>query len=180
MISTLELTKAASQKEGSHYGATKGSDATEGPPADATHSERFRDNLFAFLDGPCMFKVNIANIIIIIVNGAFFFCLLVGMHTSRGGRRPSGRRSPGAGPTRWATRSRRGAPGAGSAVAAATPTRPRRSPSSPSRWIGRRAATTTQRDKYHERVERESSLLCPPPGSTDPERFATVSRITNS
>ena len=25
MISTLELTKAASQKEGSHYGATKGS-----------------------------------------------------------------------------------------------------------------------------------------------------------
>ena len=30
MISTLELTKAASQKEGSHYGATKGSDATEG------------------------------------------------------------------------------------------------------------------------------------------------------
>ena len=28
MISTLELTKAASQKEGSHYGATKGSDAT--------------------------------------------------------------------------------------------------------------------------------------------------------
>ena len=75
MISTLELTKAASQKEGSHYGATKGSDATEGPPADATHSERFRDNLFAFLDGPCMFKVNIANIIIIIVNGAFFFCL---------------------------------------------------------------------------------------------------------
>ena len=81
MISTLELTKAASQKEGSHYGATKGSDATEGPPADATHSERFRDNLFAFLDGPCMFKVNIANIIIIIVNGAFFFCLLVGMQT---------------------------------------------------------------------------------------------------
>ena len=69
MISTLELTKAASQKEGSHYGATKGSDATEGPPADATHSERFRDNLFAFLDGPCMFKVNIANIIIIIVDG---------------------------------------------------------------------------------------------------------------
>ena len=39
MISTLELTKAASQKEGSHYGATKGSDATEGPPADATHSD---------------------------------------------------------------------------------------------------------------------------------------------
>jgi hypothetical protein len=70
MISTLELTKAGSQKEGSHYGATKGSDATEGPPADATHSERFRDNLFAFLDGPTMFKVNIANIIIIIVNGA--------------------------------------------------------------------------------------------------------------
>ena len=69
MISTLELTKAGSQKEGSHYGATKGSDATEGPPADATHSERFRDNLFAFLDGPCMFKVNIANIIIIIVDG---------------------------------------------------------------------------------------------------------------
>ena len=30
MISTLELTKAGSQKEGSHYGATKGSDATEG------------------------------------------------------------------------------------------------------------------------------------------------------
>ena len=150
MISTLELTKAASQKEGSHYGATKGSDATEGPPADATHSERFRDNLFAFLDGPCMFKVNIANIIIIIVDG----CVT--------------------GPTRWATRSRRGGPGAGSAVAAATPTRPRRSPSSPRR-IGRRAATTTQRDKYHERVERESSLLCPPPGSTDPERFATVS-----
>ena len=51
MISTLELTKAASQKEGSHYGATKGSDATEGPPADATHSERFRDNLFAILEG---------------------------------------------------------------------------------------------------------------------------------
>ena len=68
MISTLELTKAGSQKEGSRYGATKGSDATEGPPADATHSERFRDNLFAFLDGPCMFKVNIANIIIIIVD----------------------------------------------------------------------------------------------------------------
>ena len=81
MISTLELTKAGSQKEGSRYGATKGSDATEGPPADATHSEKFRDNLFAFLDGPCMFKVNIANIIIIIVNGAFFFCLLVGMQT---------------------------------------------------------------------------------------------------
>ena len=40
-----------------------------GPPDDATHSERFRDNLFAFLDGPCMFKVNIANIIIIIVDG---------------------------------------------------------------------------------------------------------------
>ena len=46
MISTLELTKAASQKEGSHYGATKGSDATEGPPPDATCSEKFRDNLF--------------------------------------------------------------------------------------------------------------------------------------
>ena len=30
MISTLELTKAASQKEGSHYGATKGSDAMAG------------------------------------------------------------------------------------------------------------------------------------------------------
>ena len=81
MISTLELTKAASQKEGSHYGATKGSNATEGPPPDATHSEKFRDNLFAFLDGPTMFKVNIANIIIIIVNGAFFFCLLVGIQT---------------------------------------------------------------------------------------------------
>ena len=44
MISTLELTKAASQKEGSHYGATKGSDATEGPPADgrraATRTQR--------------------------------------------------------------------------------------------------------------------------------------------
>ena len=57
MISTLELTKAGSQKEGSHYGATKGSDATEGPPADATCSEKFRDNLFAFLDGPFVFKL---------------------------------------------------------------------------------------------------------------------------
>ena len=78
MISTLELTKAGSQKEGSHYGATKGSDATEGPPADATCSEKFRDNLFAFLDGPFVFKLMIANIVIIIVDGAFFFFLLVG------------------------------------------------------------------------------------------------------
>ena len=67
MISTLELTKAGSQKEGSHYGATKGSDATEGPPADATCSEKFRDNLFAFLDGPFVFKLMIANIVIIMV-----------------------------------------------------------------------------------------------------------------
>ena len=73
MISTLELTKAGSQKEGSHYGATKGSDATEGPPADATCSEKFRDNLFAFLDGRFVFKLMIANIVIIIVDGAFFF-----------------------------------------------------------------------------------------------------------
>ena len=78
MISTLELTKAGSQKEGSHYGATKGSDATEGPPADATCSEKFRDNLFAFLDGRFVFKLMIANIVIIIVDGAFFFFLLVG------------------------------------------------------------------------------------------------------
>ena len=89
MISTLELTKAASQKEGSHYGATKGSDATEGPPADATHSERFRDNLFAFLDGPCMFKVNIANIIIIIVGG------ITKKGAARALGRPVGRRDQG-------------------------------------------------------------------------------------
>jgi len=38
MISTLELTKAGSQKEGSHYGATKGSDATEGPTVDRSAS----------------------------------------------------------------------------------------------------------------------------------------------
>ena len=78
MIMTLELTRAASKKDGLAYGASKGFDATQERPADATCSERFRDNLFRFLDGPCMFKVKIANIIIIIVNGAFFFFLMVG------------------------------------------------------------------------------------------------------
>jgi hypothetical protein len=78
MIMTLELTRAASKKDGLAYGASKGFDATQKHPTDATCSERFRDNLFGFLDGPCMFKVNIANILIIIVNGAFFFFLMVG------------------------------------------------------------------------------------------------------
>mmetsp|Transcript_8117 Transcript_8117/g.25401 ORF Transcript_8117/g.25401 Transcript_8117/m.25401 type:complete len:268 (-) Transcript_8117:23-826(-) len=62
---------AKPEKEGHHH-------HHHAPPADATACELRRDALVAFLDGPAMFKVNIANIIIIIVDGAFFFFLLVG------------------------------------------------------------------------------------------------------